>query len=115
MFASMKLLEALSHADLRLRDVADRFPPAHVMQARIACPWSRKGAVMRRLIEATEGEERQLVDGVKVWTGEKEWVLVIPHSHKAYFVVTAEGSNPRRAAELLRTYSGRVEKWRDEG
>jgi len=114
MFASMKLLEALSHADMRLRDVADRFPPVHVMQARIACPWSRKGAVMRRLIEATEGEERQLVDGVKVWTGEKEWVLVIPHSHKAYFVVTAEGANPRRAAELLRTYSSRVEKWRDE-
>ena len=114
MFAAAKLLEALARSGQRLRDIADRYPEIHVREARIACPWPRKGTVMRRLIEATEGEDRQLVDGVKVWKGEDEWVLVIPHSHKPNFVVTAEGPTAERAEKLLGEYVERVEGWRDE-
>ena len=69
---------------------------------------------MRRLMEETEHESRQLVDGVKVWKNQHEWVLVIPHSHKPYFVVTVEGSTPERAEELLARYASQVEAWRDE-
>ncbi|HEX6938542.1 MAG TPA: sugar phosphate nucleotidyltransferase [Longimicrobiales bacterium] len=113
MFAAVKLLEALARSGVRLREAADRIEAIHVRQARVACPWSRKGAVMRRLMEATEREERQLVDGVKVWFGDTEWVLIIPHSHKPYFVVTAEGATEARAEALIETYSGHVERWRD--
>ena len=89
-------------------------PAIHMRQARIACPWARKGAVMRRLIEETEDEERQLVDGVKVWLGETEWVLIIPHSHKPSFVVTVEAPTAEGADALLARYIGHVERWRDE-
>mgnify|MGYP001194201753 FL=1 len=115
MFAAVKLLEALARSGLRLGEVVDRYPPVWIREARIACPWGRKGTVMRRLIEATEGEARDLVDGVKIWVNEREWVLVIPHSHKPYFVVTVEGTNEKRAEELLAKYSRMVERWRDEG
>lgn len=115
MFAAVRLLEALARAGVRLREVADRYPPIHVVQERVACPWGRKGAVMRRLITETEGEERQLVDGVKVWKGDDEWVLVIPHSDKPSFVITAEGRSDERAMALLEEYTRKVERWRDEG
>ena len=114
MFAAVKLLEALARAKARLRDVADRHPPLHMRQQRVSCPWGRKGTVMRRLMEETENERRQLVDGVKVWKSDEEWVLVIPHSHKPYFVVTVEGTSPANADELLARYTGFVEAWRDE-
>jgi mannose-1-phosphate guanylyltransferase/phosphomannomutase len=83
-------------------------------QQRVSCPWGRKGTVMRRLMEETEHENRHLEDGVKVWKNQNEWVLVIPHSHKPYFVVTVEGSSPERAEELLARYTSQVEAWRDE-
>ena len=114
MFAAVKLLEALARAKVRLRDVADRHPPLQMRQQRVSCPWGRKGTVMRRLMEETENENRQLVDGVKVWKSEEEWVLVIPHSHKPYFVVTVEGTSPANADDLLARYTGFVEAWRDE-
>ena len=114
MFAAIKLLEALARSGSRIGEVADRYPPIHVRAARIACPWGKKGAVMRRLIEATEGEERQLVDGVKVWKGEREWALIIPHSDKPYFVITVEGETEARAQALLAHYAEMVERWRDE-
>jgi phosphomannomutase len=69
---------------------------------------------MRRLMDATEGDQRDLVDGVKVWKADSDWVLIIPHSHRPYFVVTVEGSNPDVAESLLGQYGRLVEKWRDE-
>jgi mannose-1-phosphate guanylyltransferase/phosphomannomutase len=114
MFASAKLLEALARSGLKLSEVAAAYQPIHMLQGRVACSWGKKGAVMRRLIEYTEDEERQLVDGVKVWKDERDWVLVIPHSDKPYFVITAEGRTEESAQALLDEYFGLVERWRDE-
>lgn len=115
MFAAVKLLEGLAKSGARLGEIADSHRQIHMVQQRISCPWGRKGSVMRRLMEETDNEERQLVDGVKVWKDERDWALVIPHSHKPYFVVTVEGKSVERAEELAAHYSSLVEKWRDEG
>jgi mannose-1-phosphate guanylyltransferase/phosphomannomutase len=114
MFAAVKLLEGLARANTSLHEIANQHPELHMRQQRVSCPWGRKGTVMRRLMEETEREQRQLVDGVKVWKNEEEWVLVIPHSHKPYFVVTVQGSSAQNAEELLGRYAGYVEAWRDE-
>jgi mannose-1-phosphate guanylyltransferase/phosphomannomutase len=115
MFAAVKLLEGLARSGAKLGEIADSHEPIHMRQQRISCPWGRKGSVMRRLMEETEKEERELVDGVKVWKDARDWALVIPHSHKPYFVVTVEGDSPERAEDLVAHYSTLVERWRDEG
>jgi mannose-1-phosphate guanylyltransferase / phosphomannomutase len=113
MFAIARLLEGLVRSGVPLQEVTHEFPEIHIEQSRVGCPWGRKGAVMRQLMEATEHEERLLVDGVKVIRGEREWVLVIPHSHKPYFVITAEGPDAATAARLTAEYATLVEGWRD--
>lgn len=114
MFAAVKLLEALARSGARLSDISDSHAQIHMRQSRISCPWGRKGAVMRRLMEETDHENRQLVDGVKVWKDERDWALIIPHSHKPYFVVTVEAQSADRAEQLVKEYGDLVEKWRDE-
>lgn len=114
MFAAVRLLEALALDGRRLSELAGEYRPIHKKQERVACPWGRKGAVMRRLMESTENEERQLVDGVKIWRDERTWALVIPHSDKPYFVVTAEAPDEAGAAALVHEYTRKVERWRDE-
>jgi mannose-1-phosphate guanylyltransferase / phosphomannomutase len=114
MFAAAQLLGALALSGARLAELADDYPPIHVRQRRVACPWGKKGGVMRRLMEATESEPRELMDGVKLWQGEREWVLIIPHSHKPYFVVTAEATSDAAAGALLDRHVAQVERWRDE-
>jgi mannose-1-phosphate guanylyltransferase / phosphomannomutase len=113
-FAAAKLLEALAVAGARLSTVADAHPGMHLRQERVSCPWGRKGAVMRRLMQETEREERQLVDGVKIWKDGGEWALIIPHSDKPYFVVTVEARDADGAEALLDRYSGLVAMWRDD-
>jgi mannose-1-phosphate guanylyltransferase / phosphomannomutase len=113
MYATAKVLEGLALAGDSLSGMADRHDPMHVLQERVACPWGRRGAVMRRLMQETEHDRRDLVDGVKVWKGEREWALVIPHSDKPYFVVTVESGDEEGAEALLDRYSGLVAMWRD--
>ena len=114
MYAAARLLQGLGASGARLSELADRHRPIFIRQERVACPWGRKGAVMRRLMQETEHENRQLVDGVKIWKGEREWAMVIPHSDKPYFVVTVEAEDGDGAEALLDRYAGHVAMWRDE-
>jgi mannose-1-phosphate guanylyltransferase / phosphomannomutase len=114
MYAAARLLEALAASPDPLSALADGHAAMHVRQERVACPWGRKGAVMRRLMQETEHEKRDLVDGVKIWKDDREWALIIPHSDKPYFVVTVESRDADGADALLDRYSGLVAMWRDE-
>ena len=114
MFAAARLLQGLAASGAPLSELADRHRTIFLRQERVACPWGRKGAVMRRLMQETEHENRQLVDGVKIWKGDREWAMVIPHSDKPYFVVTVEAPDSDGADALLDRYSGYVAMWRDE-
>jgi mannose-1-phosphate guanylyltransferase / phosphomannomutase len=114
MFAAAGMLQALAAAGATLSERADRHQQMHLRQERVACAWGRRGAVMRRLMQETEHEQRQLVDGVKIWKSEREWALIIPHSDKPYFVVSVEGAEPEAADALLDRYAGLVAMWRDE-
>lgn len=114
MFAAARLLEALAREASPLHELADGLPAIHIRQRRVVCAWGRRGTVMRRLLEATENAQREMVDGVKVWLGEREWVLIIPHSSRPYFVITAEAGAPERADQLIDQYAREVERWRDE-
>ena len=114
MFSAAKVIEALARSDRHLGELAAGYAPMYLRQERVACPWGRKGTVMRRLMQHTEHEQRQLIDGVKVWKSEREWALIIPHSDKPYFVITVEGIDDESADALLDHYSGLVAMWRDE-
>jgi mannose-1-phosphate guanylyltransferase / phosphomannomutase len=114
MYTAVQLLSALARAGAPLSSLADRHATMYIRQERVACSWGRKGTVMRRLMQETEHEDRQLVDGVKIWRGDGEWALIIPHSDKPYFVVTVEGRDEAGAEALLDRYAGLVAIWRDE-
>lgn len=114
MYAATRLLQALAASGSRLSELADGHPRMYVRQERVACAWGRKGAVMRRLMQETEHERRQLVDGIKIWKGELEWAMIIPHSDKPYFVITVEAAEGEGAEALLDHYAGQVAMWRDE-
>ena len=45
--------------------------------AKVPCPWSEKGTVMRKLMESTDPERTLYFDGIKEHTG-SGWALVVP-------------------------------------
>ena len=69
MSAVVRILEMMARLDVRLHQLAGTVPESHVVRLEVPCPDERKGAVMRRLIEATKGDHIELIEGVRVQHG----------------------------------------------
>jgi len=110
MMATAKLLEMLALCGEPLSQLVAQIPPINVVRQQVACSWEKKGAIMRRLIEATRHERVQLIDGVKVWHG-KSWVLIMPDEDKPIFHVQAEGMHPEEGEQLVLRYMQLIQEW----
>lgn len=110
MFASIKLLELLARQKTDISEIRQHFEKYYTASHKVPCPWSKKGQVMRLLIENSEGKRRQLVDGVRVYEDDS-WVLAAPDRQAALFTVIAESEDQHRAGELAESYRYNILKW----
>ncbi len=112
MYPLGKLLELLAKQKTRLGDVVATLPPFHVATRRVACPWDKKGTVMRLLNEQYRDQIVEQVDGVKIQLDENEWVLIVPESDEAVFTIVAEAGAADAAATLADRYMRVIEGMR---
>lgn len=108
MFTFSKLIAMLSETGLSLSDVLDELPSFHMAYERIRCPWEVKGTVMRKLTEAQYPGKVELLDGIKVYDGDK-WALVIPDSVEPVFHVHAESDSDEESQALVREFASKIE------
>ena len=113
MSAVVRVLEMMARLDVRLHQLTRAVPESHMVRLEVPCPDERKGAVMRRLIEATKHFKVELIEGVRVQVGE-DWVAAIPDADRAIFHVVAEASDRDRAQRLADEYRERITGWRKE-
>jgi mannose-1-phosphate guanylyltransferase / phosphomannomutase len=113
MSAVVRILEMMARLDVRLHQLTRAVPESHMSRLEVPCPDERKGAVMRRLIEATKGADVELIEGVRVRMGE-DWVAAIPDADRAIFHVIAEAGDRERAQRLAEEFRDRITGWRKE-
>ena len=113
MAAVVRILEMMARLDVRLHQLTRAVPESHIARLEVPCPNERKGTVMRRLMEATKGEDVELVEGVRV-RREEEWVAAIPDPDRACFHVVAEAGDRERARVLAEEFRDRITGWRRE-
>lgn len=112
MYSIGKILEMMATLGTSVRDLDQRLPRRSVAERTVACPWERKGTIMRKAMESSEGNRRELVDGVRIFLDD-EIVLLIPDRERANFHVMAEARTQEKADKLADQYKAYVEKWRD--
>jgi mannose-1-phosphate guanylyltransferase/phosphomannomutase len=110
MLATLKILEMLAQSDLTLHQAIRSVPQRVMTRDQVPCPWERKGATMRTLIEATKDENVELVDGVKIRWG-ADWAILYPDPDRPVFHILAEAGTRTRAEQLVATYRERVKDW----
>ena len=108
LFMSVKLLELISEEQLPLSELVKQVPPFYMASRAIHCPWELKGKVMLQIRRFTEQYPRSEIDGIKVFLGEKDWVLIRPDPDNPDIHVKAEGSNQERAEEIAEEYASMV-------
>jgi mannose-1-phosphate guanylyltransferase/phosphomannomutase len=101
MFATGKLLEALTATGLTPAEVVDGLPDVHVLHSQMRCPWQAKGRVMLEVSNmAAEAAMADLTDGAKLIDGDA-WTLVIPDASAPVVHVIAEDKTREAAQERL--------------
>lgn len=114
MYAVAKILELMARPGLKPSQLIKESPKPIILSETVPCPWSLKGQVMRQMMEHTEGQSRELIDGIKLLL-EDAWVLVIPSVYEATFLVYAEAPTKKQARALIGEFAGKVKEWQKEG
>jgi mannose-1-phosphate guanylyltransferase/phosphomannomutase len=108
LYASAKIMELIASAGHPLSEIVDELPEWHLASRRDHCPWERKGQIMRKLLDETNGENVDLTDGIRVGR-DGGWVLVIPDASDPLFNVYAEGRSDEEAHRYVDEIASRIE------
>jgi mannose-1-phosphate guanylyltransferase/phosphomannomutase len=113
MYSVAKILEMMAVTGWKLGDIDERIPRLHRVMNEVPCPWQAKGRVMRHAMHASDENERQLIDGIKINFGVNRWVLLLPSKEHEVFTVMVEAESESDARDLANEYSEKVVQWRD--
>ena len=91
MFSIAKIMEWITLQKRSLSQVRSHLPRCHFRKQMVRCPWSIKGTLMRHLVESYGREKIELIDGVKVFYSDRDWVLVLPDAGDPIVHVFANG------------------------
>ena len=89
-----KLLELLAPVGRPLSELVAELPEPTLIHRRLACPWAKKGLVMRVLNERLAGRDLDLTDGIKL-LDERGWSQVLPDPDEPLVHLYAEGETLR--------------------
>ena len=103
-----KLLELLAPVERPLSELVAELPHSTLLHRQLACPWAKKGLVMRLLNEQLAGRELDLTDGIKLH-GERGWAQVLPDPDEPLLHLYAEGGTKEVSQELELELRERVE------
>ncbi|MCS6808500.1 MAG: sugar phosphate nucleotidyltransferase [Bacteroidota bacterium] len=113
MFAIGKILDMLAKTGSRISDIENNLPRRYQVNCQTPCPWEKKGLIMRRSMEYSEGKQRELIDGVKIFDNDVS-ILFLPDKERGIFHVTAEATDKSKAQQAAEYHIKLVEQWRDE-
>jgi mannose-1-phosphate guanylyltransferase/phosphomannomutase len=108
LYAAAKIMELIAGQGRPLGEIVDALPSWHLASRRDHCPWERKGQIMRRLLDETDGENVELTDGIRIGR-DGGWVLVMPDASEPQFNLYAEGRSDDEARRYVDEIASRVD------
>ena len=110
LYAIVKVMELLAAEGRKLHELNDMLPEWFFRHRTIQCPWERKGAVMRTIVDENQGRDIELFDGVRVGLDGQGWFLVLPDASDPTLNVYAESATSDGADRLIGEVCGRIEQ-----
>lgn len=108
LYSAAKIMEMLAADEKPLSALVDALPAWFLERRQVACPWERKGRIMRTLHEEVRGEHVDLIDGIRIHR-DGGWVLVLPDASDPVVNVVAEGVSRDEARRYADEAAERIE------
>ena len=114
MFTVGQILEMLARTNVRISELDDALPVRYQSLLSVPVPWEKKGTVMRKAMEYTDGMKRQLVEGIKLFKENGDSILLYPDKEVASFTVVSDSANFDSSESLAKTYIAYINQWKEE-
>ena len=114
MYTALKILELLIRHEIRLSEISDKIANFCYITERVDCPQSLKGKMMRKFLEYAKDKKHSSVDGVKIWEGESDWILMIPDQYGEYLNLYIQAHDDASGEAILTKYRDLIERWKHE-
>ncbi|MBE0491347.1 MAG: NTP transferase domain-containing protein [Sulfurospirillum sp.] len=114
LYATLKIMQLLCANNLKLSDVAKEIDYFYYKSFKIDCVQSLKGKMMRKFLESAKNKKSSLLDGVKIWENETDWILMIPDQYGDFLNIYMQAKNDESGALLYEKYTQKIEKWMKE-
>ena len=111
MYTIVKILEMLAASGKNLSRIERETPRLFMSKNNMICTKEQKGKIKRKLVEESEGMERELIDGIKIFFDPFKWILCIPDSEREIFHVNAEAKTLKEAHGLVKEYSNKIDTY----
>ena len=111
MFTSIKVLEMLAKIGQNISSVLNQIPDYFFKHIVIGCPANMKGKMMRKFTEEAMDKEASFIDGVKIFEGGKNWVLMIPDQYEDTIHLYIQAENEEKGKELIEKYTEKINRW----
>ncbi len=113
-YASLKIMELLSRHDRKLSQIEKSFSHFFYHTCQVPCPQNKKGKMMRKFIEYAKDKKHSTLDGVKIWEGEHDWILMIPDQYSDNLNLYIQAQTKERGMELHDKYRKMIDEWMHE-
>ena len=92
-----------------LSSLLKNLPDIFMEKRDVDCDFSKKGRVMRKMIQENDSRAIETIDGIKIYS-DKGWVLVLPDPDRPICRIVAESSNMEFAQELADFYTEKIKE-----
>ncbi len=111
MYASLKIMELLSYNSMKLSEVSKCIDEFYYKTFKVECPQSSKGKMMRMFLEDAKGKKSSLLDGVKIWENDTNWILMIPDQYSEQLKIYIQAKDKKSGEALYEQYSAKMLQW----
>jgi len=114
MYASLKIMELLSHHDVKLSELSGKIKSFYYRRMKIDCTQALKGKMMRKFFEDSKGKKASSIDGVKIWENDTDWMLMIPDQYSEHLNLYIQAKDETAGSLIFDTYSAKMTLWAQE-
>ena len=111
MYATLKILEMMTHHDVNLSDVIADIPSFFYHTFQVPCSQALKGKMMRMFLEDAKGKPSSTLDGVKIWLNENDWILMIPDQYNDHLNLYVQAETDLSGRKVCAEYTAKIEAW----
>jgi len=113
-YSSFKILELIQKSGLKISQIVNSIPLFHYRGENIKCPSEKKGKMMRKFLEDSQGKKNSHTDGIKIWIDENDWILMVPDQYEDFLNIYIQAKNDKSANKIFDIYQQKIQKWLNE-